>query len=147
MARLDAFIRAMRSAPVRLELKPIWAATAGTRIREAKVSPVANNKERELGAAGFLSAICLLLITYLGVWVIQMTVISVNRAFNIWTTDITYCFGKSFFIRLVQHPTGLESNHLTGAAFHTPRTGMKGSFCKSNGATRTSIGGTSRAAM
>jgi hypothetical protein len=44
---LEAFIKAMRKAPLTLELKPTWAATAGSRIIEAKVKPVASNKEVE----------------------------------------------------------------------------------------------------
>ncbi|MGY6213944.1 hypothetical protein ACW73L_02190 [Methylolobus aquaticus] len=39
-ARLEAFIKAMRSAPVTLDPSPILAAIAGIRMSEANASPV-----------------------------------------------------------------------------------------------------------
>jgi hypothetical protein len=60
MARLEAFISAIRIAPVRLGPTPRLVARAGTKIREAKARPVPNSKEPVMGL-GWITAICLLL--------------------------------------------------------------------------------------
>jgi hypothetical protein len=44
-ARLDAFIRAILNAPVKLEPKPKRMANAGTIIIDATAKPVPNSKE------------------------------------------------------------------------------------------------------
>ena len=43
-ARLEAFIRAILKAPVKLAPKPIRTAKAGTKIMDATTKPVPNNK-------------------------------------------------------------------------------------------------------
>jgi hypothetical protein len=50
---LDAFINAMRMAPVRLGPIPIEVARAGTKIRDAKANPVLNASELESLLCGF----------------------------------------------------------------------------------------------
>jgi hypothetical protein len=54
---LDAFIKAMRMAPVRLGPIPIEVARAGTKIRDAKAKPVLNASEPE-PLLGGLKEIC-----------------------------------------------------------------------------------------
>jgi len=60
IARLDAFIKAIRKAPVKLGPRPRWVAMAGIKISEANAKLVPNNKEPEL-LFGLRAATCLLL--------------------------------------------------------------------------------------
>jgi hypothetical protein len=54
-ARLDAFIRAILNAPVKLAPKPNLSAKAGTKTMDATTKPVPINKEPLLG---FLISVC-----------------------------------------------------------------------------------------
>jgi hypothetical protein len=54
-ARLDAFIRAILNAPVKLVPKPNLTAKAGTKIMDATTKPVPSNKEPLLF---FLISVC-----------------------------------------------------------------------------------------
>jgi hypothetical protein len=54
-ARLDAFIRAILKAPVKLVPKPNLTAKAGTKIMDAITKPVPSNKEPLLF---FLLSVC-----------------------------------------------------------------------------------------
>jgi len=64
-ARWEAFIKAMRKAPVRLGPMPIEAARAGIKIKDAKANPVPNASEPELLGWG-RTAICWFVIVCLG---------------------------------------------------------------------------------
>ena len=55
----------MRKAPVKLAPNPICAATAGTRIRDAKARPVPRSKEAESLDASLADEICMLLMIHL----------------------------------------------------------------------------------
>jgi hypothetical protein len=54
-ARLDAFIRAILNAPVKLVPNPNLTAKAGTKIMDATTKPVPSNKEPLLF---FLISVC-----------------------------------------------------------------------------------------
>jgi hypothetical protein len=66
-ARWEAFISAMRKAPVMLGLIPMETARAGTKMREAKASPVPSSMEPERFCRPSITAICVLLMVNLDI--------------------------------------------------------------------------------